>query len=573
MADVVFVTPNFDGQLREEPVGTLLLATILKNAEIPTEIIQFRHFGDIQDFELFIDCAIKKILEKQPKIVSFYTRCDTYHISLTIAQRIKQEKEDVWVVFAGPQADLSCEDTLDQISYVDFICCGEGETTVVPFFSSLISGEPDLTIRGLAYRDGNTVVKNPRPELISDLNTLPSIDYTLTDFNNELKGNKVRQLFPVDVGRGCPFACSYCSTKNVWGRKYRLKSAERIVEEIKEINRIFGVTNFNFEHDMFTMNRDQVVRICGMLKDLDFPISWRCSARMDCLDKELIDIMVDAGMELLFVGIETGSPRMQKIIHKNLKLDSVYSMLEYICNKGVYVTASFMFGIPEETEEDFSQTIELMLRLGSLPHINVQHHLCTFLYGTELTEKYGRDMRRLSKESDITGEIAVKECEALINEHPSIFPHYFEYQTEFRNKIKYYPYFYYCFRLKASVYQYIADKYYQNRLCEMLFDFTACNIDALDAGADKQTVAEQDKFIEKFADVEKYALIKEVNRFILWRRTAHNGDKEVFGFDVSEFIKCEDLSNLHSAFCVVTYTTDSSGMASYLCQTAGAKSV
>jgi len=566
MAEVVFVTPNFGGLVREEPVGTLLLATILKDAGVQADILQFHHFGDVKNFDAFIDCAISKIFEKNPKIVSFYTRCDTYHISLTIAERIKQAREDLAVVFAGPQADLSCEDTLRQIPYVDFICCGEGETTIVPFFRSLIAGKPDLSVRGLAYRADGGIVKNPRPELIADLDTLPTIDYSLLAFNNEGNESKVKYLFPVDVGRGCPFACTYCSTKNFWGRKYRLKSAERIIDEIKEIYKRFGVTSFNFEHDMFTMNREKVIRICGMLKEIGFPIRWRCSARMDCLDNALVDIMADAGMEMLFVGIETGSPRMQKLIHKNLKLDDIYDKLKYISEKGVNVTASFMFGFPEETEEDFSQTIELMMKISRLPHIIVQHHLCAFLCGTELTEKYGHHSLRLPVVSDISGEVAVQECEKLISEHPSLFPHFYEYKTEFRDKVKYYPQFFACWQTRRPIYQYIADQYYKGHLCDMLFAYTAANLEALEAGADRLTMIEQDQFLQTFTEDENYDTLKEVERFLLWNRKMENGSTEVFGFDVDALLKGGEITALRNLLCVVTYTERENGEGSYTCR-------
>ena len=131
MADVVFVTPNFGGWVKDEPVGTLLLATIVRNANIPVEVLQFRHFGDADHFDCFISSAVDKILAKNPRIVSFYTRCDTYHISIKIAQCLKQLRKDIYIVYGGPQADLSAEDTLREIPQVDYVCCGEGENTII----------------------------------------------------------------------------------------------------------------------------------------------------------------------------------------------------------------------------------------------------------------------------------------------------------------------------------------------------------------------------------------------------------------------------------------------------------
>jgi len=557
MSNVLFITPNFGGMVREEPVGTLLLATILRKADISVEVLPFHRFGKVGSFEDFLSCACRTIAEKNPRVISFYTRCDTYHISLRIAERIKESLKDIYIVFAGPQADLSSEDTMREVPYVDFICCGEGETTIVPFFTSLIAGNPDLTISGLVYRSGGDIVKNPRPDLLPDLDVLPAIDYSLLDFRDD--EDRINTLFPVDVRRGCPFGCTYCSTKTFWGRKFRLKSAERIVEEIKEIHNRYGVTRFNFEHDMFTMNRGKVIKVCEMLKNIGFPIRWRCSARLDCVDEELIDIMIDAGMEILYVGIETGSPRMQKLIQKNLNLDNVVDKIKYISDRGILVFTSFIFGFPNETEDDFSQTMDLMMQISYLPHVILQHHLFAFFAGTELTKEYCSGTVRSSVLSDVTGEVAVKECENLINAHPALFPHFFEYRTEFREKVKYYPEFFRCWKAMRPVYAYISTKYDKKRLCDMLYDFSKSNATQLDARVELSELLENDRFIDLFCTDEHYGIIKEAARFLRWKINAENGSREVFGIDVKALLDGVDISKLSRTIVMVSCAKNKDG--------------
>lgn len=557
MSKVVFITPNIGGFAREEPVGTLLLATILRKANIDTDILQFHHFGDVEDFDGFINRAVEMILAKEPKIVSFYTRCDTYHITIKLAQELKSRAKEIYVIFGGPQADLSCEDTLRELSCVDFICCGEGENTVVPFFSSLLAGAPDLTVAGLAYCADGVIHRNPRPALIADLDTLPIIDYSLLDFSNEGHSPLAITLFPVDVGRGCPFGCTYCSTKTFWGRSYRLKSAERIIQEIKEIHDRFGFTHFNFEHDMFTLNREKVIKICGMLKNIGFDIKWRCSARIDCLDEELVDIMIDAGLISLFMGIETGSPRMQKLIRKNLKLDEIQKLLGYICSKGIIVTTSFIYGFPNETEEDFNQTIRLMTDLSKLPNITVFPHLCAFLAGTELTEQYFNITDKASKISDVAGEIAVEECQDIITAHPVLFPHYYEYKTEFRDKVTFYPLFFRSWQVMRPVYEYLDQKYYHGNLCQMLYDFSDSNRDILSTDQPLLIMLDQDRFLDRFAADEKTAILKEIARFRIWKKRKRFGSVEVFNFDVRSFLNGTPIAELEQKITMVSLNKDS----------------
>ena len=319
MREVVFVTCTESKNILKESVGSLLLATILRSKGIDSHILSYSSFGDMKDFNGFLEEGVRQICEKKPKILSFYTRSDCYHIMLKLAEAAKARLNCI-VVFGGPQADIIARETLREIPFVDYVCCGEGENTVYPFFSSLLRGEPDLTVDGLVYRKNGEIIVNPRPTLIEDLDTIPLLDYSIFPEDAEVDP---MITFPIDVGRGCPFGCTYCSTKTFWGRKYRLKSPKRIVEELQYYHDRFGVRHFVFQHDMFTMNKKLVLETCRLIKELPFKATWNCSARLDCVDKELIDAMVDANLFHLYLGIETGSPRMQKLANKNLNLDGI----------------------------------------------------------------------------------------------------------------------------------------------------------------------------------------------------------------------------------------------------------
>lgn len=569
MCDVVFITPNINGDIAEEVYGTLQLATILKKQGVDCEVLQFFRFGNTSDFTSFIERAMSMLEERHPRIISFYTRCDTYHIDLELARCIKERWCDVYVVFGGPQSDITSVETLTHIPYVDFVCCGEGETTIYPFFSSLLSGQPDLRVNGLVYRQDGKVKSNPRPKLIDDLDSLPQIDYSFLNYiKKEGKGD--RTYFPIDVGRGCPFGCTYCSTKTFWGRKYRLKSPRRIFHEMQEVYKQLGLTHFAFVHDMFTLNRNKVVETCNLLRELDFEMDWKCCARLDCIDKELIDIMVNAGMERIFIGIETGSPRMQKLINKNLKLDNAIEMIDYIKSRGVSVTASFMYGFPEESEEDLSQTMSLIRDLLKLKKVDVQTHLCTFLAGTELADRYMSEMTRTKQYSDVTGDYAIEECEAWIDEYPDLFMHMMEYKTELRTKLKYFKMFIATWSLLQPVYQYISEKYPEDRLLDMYYDFVDANEEILSCMDGVRgvewfgTFLQKDCFIKKFEDDENYDIITDYYRLKIIENSEEvkNGESitDICCFSPSEMKKTQSLQEYKRGFFVVTVKSEEGKM-------------
>lgn len=562
MSDVVFITPNMKKDFSGESLGTLQLTTILEQQGVHCHILSFARIGKTTDFEAFIASALEQIAEQQPKIVSFYTRCDSYHISLRLAERIKARWNDMYIVFGGPQSDTTAEDTVDCIPYVDFVCCGEGETTIYPFFSSLLRGQPDRSIPGLVYREGDTVVKNPRPTLVADLDSLPMLDYSVIQASGDC-GDISPILFPIDVGRGCPFGCTYCSTKSFWGRKYRTKSPQRIYEEIKEIHERFGNTGFKFNHDMFTFNRKTITETCRLLKTLDFPIHWTCSARLDCLDPELIDTMVDAGMFRVFVGIETGSKRMQKLINKNLKLDKAVETLNYLKTKNIVVTTSFIYGFPEETQEDLCQTMALIADILHNHCGRVSAHLCTFLSRTELSERYMSQMTRTNTYTDFTGNIAIAECEDLIQNYPQLFPHFMEYRTELRDKLKYLGIFFRAWSYMEPVYHYLAEQYGTDRLLDLYYDFVEANREFLEQ-TDKMRlnqaalfVLANDRLPLRLENDPVYDLVKDCYRMVATENSQSvmtgGNATEVYCFDPRERLKVASIRDYQRCVAVVAY--------------------
>lgn len=564
MREVVFVTPTDAENILLESLGPLLLATILRDQGIESHILSFSRFGDHSNFPAFLEEGIRQICEKKPKILSCYTRSDCFHIMLKIAEAVK-ERIGCVVVFGGPQADIVAREIITEIPYVDYVCCGEGETTVYPLFSSILRGEPDLSVDGLVYRKDGHVYMNPRPALIEDLDALPMPDYSIFPENSCVRP---AVAFPLDVGRGCPFGCTYCSTKTFWGRKYRLKSPKRIVEEMKFFYERFGVKHFNFQHDMFTMNRELVKETCHLIKELPFRCKWNCSARLDCIDRELIDIMADAGLHFMYLGIETGSPRMQRLINKNLKLEKLPEMVSYLMEKNVEIATSFIFGFPEETEEDISQTLAVVMDLLRFKKVRVQMHRCGFLPGTALFDRYKDRLEPTTVYSDMTGSLGVAECKDLLLSHPDLFQYYNEYTTELRTKLNFFPEFLNVATYTRSIYLYLAGRYPRENLIQMYFDFAEKNREVLAREHLTQheklhKIVENDLFVASFKDDPYGQAMLEASRLYRARSAVANGKAEsiteVAGISPTDLDKGLPLPECEKVLTMVTYRKNNRG--------------
>lgn len=564
MREVVFITPTDSKNILKESVGPLLLATILRSRGIESHILSFSAFGDPEDFYGFLEEGIRQICEKNPKIVSFYTRSDCFHIMLKMAKAVK-ERLACPVVFGGPQADIIAGRTLQEIPYVDYICCGEGETTVYPFFSSLLRGEPDLSVAGLVYRQGNEIIVNPRPALIEDLDTIPLLDYSIFPENATIDN---RLAFPIDVGRGCPFGCTYCSTKTFWGRKYRLKSPKRIVEELQHYYTLFGVRHFVFQHDMFTMNKNLVMETCSLIKALPFKATWNCSARLDCIDRELIDAMADAGLYHIYLGIETGSPRMQKLVNKNLKLEGIVEKIAYLRSKNLQVTTSFIYGFPQETEEDLSLTLSLILDLLRIGRVRVQMHRCAFLPGTALFEEYKEQLTPTTAFCDMTGTLGVTECADLFQAHPDLFQYYNEYTTDLRDKLLHIHVFMSVVKAMQSVYLYLSEKYSKETMVQMYFDFVEKNRPVLEQeelSTDEMVrrILNQDLYAESFTEDPLAWAISEVYRLHRMKSGAKRNElptaMDIFRISPTEVDRGTPLGMCKEGLYMVNFVKDETG--------------
>jgi radical SAM superfamily enzyme YgiQ (UPF0313 family) len=186
---------------------------------------------------------------------------------LRVAKELKKARPEIIIVMAGPQVSSTAEEVITAMEYVDYVCYGEGENTVLPFFRALLrnNGEGLEQVPQLYYRKDGVPVCTGITASPCDLETLPQWDERLylDACKDEPPSQRTSSTYymNIDVGRGCPFNCTFCSSSLFWKRRYRLKSPRKIVEEILHWNRKFGIRSFRFSHDAFTVNNKLVYQV------------------------------------------------------------------------------------------------------------------------------------------------------------------------------------------------------------------------------------------------------------------------------------------------------------------------
>ncbi|MBQ3215639.1 MAG: radical SAM protein [Oscillospiraceae bacterium] len=452
MAKFLFINPNKVHTLSSEVNGTLLLATKLLEAGIDADVLRFCQVESyLTDYDTFIRDIVSRIQEAKPTAVSFYTLWPYYHIMLRIAKVLKAQQPELTIIFGGPQSSATAQATMEAMPFIDYICTGEGENTIVPFAKAMLAGdEAGLNaVPGLWYRKDGAPVCTGGELPISDLNTLPRWDERLFVPVHDLNAPelKLRNYFmPIDAGRGCPYSCTFCCTSHFWRRTYRLKSPQRIVEDIRYFHDKFGITSFWFSHDAFTTNKQLVSDVCDYILESGLKITWRCTARIDCISEELILKMKQAGLIHIELGIETGSPRMQKIINKNLNLDKARRMIRFLMGTGLTVGLFYMYGLPEETEEDLAQTLDMLFDMLDLGVTHTSMSFCKFNPATAITEKYFNQLVLDPEIKIITRGLFGFDNELdTIRHNKAIFPHYYHLDTPVRRDYQYLHFFVYLY--------------------------------------------------------------------------------------------------------------------------------
>ncbi|MEU8434102.1 radical SAM protein [Streptomyces sp. NPDC029216] len=425
------------------PLGVLSLAAVLeKGGQQPLivdlnrwyhEFLRKHHSGEAGvDGELveFSAFAAERIKLLPADVYGFSTICSSYPLTLRIAETVKQAKPHSVIILGGPQASVVDVPSMQAFPFIDYVVRGEGEESLPLLLDALDSGCSPAPIEGITFRAGAQVVRNPNAPVIKDLDDLPTPAFHLHPFIKECRD------LPLELGRGCPFACEFCSTNDFFRRRFRLKSPGRVLEEMRKVKQEYGITAFDLVHDMFTVDRRKVVEFCETLLESGESFQWSCSARTDCIDEELIALMYRAGCRGIFFGIETGSARMQKIVKKRIDLHEAMERLECADRYGIKTAASLITGFPEETLEDLRGTIAFLMDALRLDHVEPQLHLLAPLADTPIQRRYADQLTLDGIYSDMShqGWQQSSEDREMIAAHPEVFPNFYTVPTPWLEK-------------------------------------------------------------------------------------------------------------------------------------------
>jgi len=271
------------------------------------------------------------------------------------------------IVLVG-EPDLTIRDLLDHL---------EGKVECRPAHIAKLFQDHDVTyrpsfhedgavnmhgIKGVAWRkEGETILNFPRP-FFPQLDDLPHPLHHLLPWE-KYRMPLIRGPFTFIVtSRGCPAGCTYCIKHVSYSYSVRLRSPERIMEELVLLKEM-GVSNIHMYADLFTVNREQVVGLCRLIIDEGLKIRWTCNSRVDYVDEEMLRLMGQAGCWLISWGIESGNESILRHARKGAYPEKAERALRWAHQAGIKNWGYFIIGLPGETEETIRQTIDFAKRL------------------------------------------------------------------------------------------------------------------------------------------------------------------------------------------------------------------
>jgi len=349
-------------------LGTILLATILRDRGYNTKVfIEDLSEPDWKTLEGADIIGISTITSTAPRAYQLAT---------------KFSEKGIPIVLGGPHPTFLPEEGL---KYADYVVRGEGEETVVELVEHLTSGLALNNIKGLSYkeRDGQ-IVHNSDRELLHDMDTAPIPDFSLVQKWGE------KAVIPIATSRGCPFNCKFCSVIPMFGRRYRFKSIERVMEEIRAVASRKKAHIF-FIDDNFAANKERTKALLRRLLEEGIHIKWSAQMRTDIAkDPELLELMARTGCFNVFIGFESINPKTLALYNKHQKVEDVIGCIKTLKDASIKIHGMFVLGGDTDDIETIRNTQKFVSRLN----INsIQFMMLTPLPGTPVFEELTQEGR------------------------------------------------------------------------------------------------------------------------------------------------------------------------------------
>jgi len=337
------------------PIDLMYAAAALERKGIICQIQDYpAYWSTWEDFK-------KDLLEFQPEMVLFSFTTPTLTEDIQACRIVKEVNPGIITVAKGAHFNTRDREAMAQFPELDI--CLRGEYDFTP--AEIATTPHDLdSIPGITFRKGTEIIRNPDRKRMDNLDELPFPARHLV--NNELyfRPDTGETQSMIITGRGCPFHCVYCLSRQVDGNIQRNRSPENIVAEIRECVEKYQIRNFLFSTETITFNKPWLLELCRQIVQSGLKIQWVCTSRVDTLDEERLIAMKEAGCWMVGLGVESGDQEILNHYRKGITLDQSRTAVKLLRKTGFTVLTFQIIGSPWETYETYRKTVNFTIELN-----------------------------------------------------------------------------------------------------------------------------------------------------------------------------------------------------------------
>lgn len=339
---------------------------------------------------------LDKIMALNADYVVAETSVPSFRIDMGQLRRIADT--GISIILCGPHSEIYTNEFLQDYPFIHFVLYGEYEFTLLELLQTLQQGGQLGLVKGIIYRCGSQVVKNP-PREPADVNCLPWPHRESLPIRKywDSPGGMPYPSVQMLASRGCPYGCTFCLWPQVLygGRHYRPRDVEDVLNEMEYLVREKGFKSVYFDDDTFNIGKERMLCFCRGLTQRGLQhIPWAIMARADLMDKEILTKMKSAGLWAVKYGVESQNSKIIAGYQKHLDLAKATRMITLTRELGIKVHLTFSFGGEGETLATIDRSIAYAF---SLDPYSIQFSILTPFPGTAAylaLEKEGRILTR-----------------------------------------------------------------------------------------------------------------------------------------------------------------------------------
>ena len=348
------------------PYKTMVSQSIMVEYGVPVIATAIRDAGYDTTLQAEVVRPIDWDLLLESDAVCVHTFSCTIPKLKAYSERIRRERPGVPIIVGGTHATVMVEDTLQ---YCDYVIRQEGDETLPALLDTLKSDGDVSTVLGISYRDENGEIRhNPNRPYIHDFSRIPDMDLILgfRKWTNKWRLLLNRKIYwnILQTTRGCPFNCSFCVAPRDIGRAYRMRDIEAVVEDIRYQRERTGRKRFFVVDNHFTVNPKRTKQL--LRRVIEEKLDWGavCFTRIEVAkDEEMLQLMKEAGIIMLFIGLESFDTGFLEFLNKGAPKEGVAEDIARIRSYGINVLGAFALGSDADTVESIRKTIDSAIEL------------------------------------------------------------------------------------------------------------------------------------------------------------------------------------------------------------------